>query len=255
MRGELATVDEPYVPKLLSTATSIHFTALSLPTASSFPEWIASKALRTLQLDICDIDDCSGLSCCSTLTSLHLSGCRNVTDAQFAQGIAGCTQLIECKLLNCAKLRADSVVTMLNHCVSLTSLHLLGCFDLEKVFPHITATLELTDFVCSEDLEQTVSLSGAAMRAMALVAPHLTSLELGFTQNSVQDSDIHILVQRCKWLTEIKFHAFDSLTSAALTSIAQYLPTPELYVVDLHGCSGITDEGVITLVQAATNLT
>ena len=255
MRGELSTVDESYFPKLLSNAISIHFAALSLPTVSSFPEWIASKALRTLQIDICDIGDCTGLSCCSTLTSLHISGCRNVADAQFAQGIAGCTQLTECKLLNCAKLRADSVVAMLNHCVSLTSLHLLGYFDLEEVFAHITATLKLTDFVCSEDLEQTVSLSGAAVRAMAQVAPHLTSLELRFVNNSVHDSDIHNLVQRCKLLTEIKFHAFASLTSTALTSIAQYLPTQELYSVDLYGCSGITDAGVITLVQAATNLT
>eukprot|EP01032_Pedospumella_encystans_P010931 gene10931-12754_t len=141
---------------------------------------------------------------------------------------------------------------MLNHCVSLTRLHLLGCFDLEEVFTHITATLELTDLDCSEDPLQFISLSGAAVRAMAQVAPHLTSLDLSFTNNSVEDSDIDMLVQHCRSLDQIKFLNFASITSAAVVSVAQYLS--RLFFVDLDGCFGVSDTGIIALAQAATSL-
>lgn len=172
----------------------------SLPIASSFSQWIASKNLRALQLDNSEFEDCSGLSACSSLTLLRLTSCCNLTDAHFSRGISGCTQLTDCYLLNCAKLRAGSVVAMLNHCVNLTRLHLLGCFDLEEVFTHTTATLVLKDFNCVEDSLQSVLLAGAAIRAMALVTPELTSLDLMITNNSVFDEDVEVLVQHCRHL-------------------------------------------------------
>jgi len=64
------------------------------------------------------------------LTSLNLTGCRNLTDAAVVAVAEHCAGLTSLDLWGCSNLTDAAVVAVAEHCAGLTSLDLWGCSNL-----------------------------------------------------------------------------------------------------------------------------
>lgn len=215
------------------------------------PKW--SPRLIKLQVCVCETVSLGNLSVCPSFTTLVLHFCFKISAESLLESLSGCSQLESFTMRGCDQIKEQAIASILMSHPRLNDLDIGGnnrSYDLALL-------LDMTErqvFKSVRTIDTTLSTTvcSAGMRRLPAVFPQLQKLHLQDNTSNVSDADIDFLCKNCPCLSDLSFREFKFFTSAALLSIARYLPMLEKFSV--FECGEIDDEGVISLAKGCVRL-
>ena len=216
------------------------------------PTWC--PRLVSLQWFASSITSMGSLSAYANLTTLYLYFCSQLSTDSLLDSLRGCDKLESCSIRGCKQIEERAIACILVNHPQLIDIEFGG----DRSHPYNLATVfEMLnqDFVCSvRTIVATISTTvcSVGMHRLPAVFPQLQKLHLDDNTSNVSDADIDFLCKNCQKITDLRLSQFWHLSSAALLSVARYLPL--LRSLNVSRCSAICDEGVIAVAKTCLQL-
>lgn len=213
---------------------------------------IAPECSSLVSLDLGCNDKLSDFSlikfstCFHSLTSLMVYE-TSLTDDCITFTVQNCPYLKSLNINSCKNLTDLSIISIATHCKKLEEL-LMSNISISKIY--IAAiiksipTLTILDISESQYISETTSFANIAS---SFSSQCLTNLNLSY--NDIVDLVVVKITKNCPALTELNLAECEGIGSGPFETFCA-----NLNVLNLHSCSNITDEAIISLSMNAPKL-
>ncbi|KAI0033338.1 hypothetical protein K488DRAFT_47910, partial [Vararia minispora EC-137] len=259
---------KPSVPDFRSLMKIVR--ALSREDASfAYAQFIRRLNFISVAKDVTDAI-LSRLASCSRLERLTLVGCNGLSDEVLAATLPHFPELVAVDLSGVPSVTDQTVNALAQHCPRLQGVNLLSCKHVTS--QSVSALARNCPLLRRVKLSGIVDLTDEPISALALYAPLVLEIDLGNCKH-ITDGPIRDIWLHSHHMREFRLAACDKLTNTAFPAPPYLLHDVEmphegegfpplhlsrmydqLRMLDLTGCSKITDEAIEGIVAAAPKL-
>lgn len=183
------------------------------------------------------------------LKRVNLRGC-NITDESIKVLSSNCRQLEDISLDDCHRLTDEACLQMAKNCSKLTSLNLASCNITDR-------SLEAIGQGCQDlkliDISNCNSIRPAGIASLARDCQDLVSfISKACSRDTINDESLHILGTWCHKLKLVNLNGCSAITDVGIGNLAQ--GCTQLVSLCLSRCHEITDQSLIHLAGSCHQL-
>jgi len=185
---------------------------------------------------------------CSNLRDINFSDCYHLNDEDVHKVAQNCSRLERINLSRCGGITELSIMAIAKYCPNLVYINLTGCHHLTN--SSIKSIIESSRELRILYLAGCTGVSDDVIYAVSNSCKNLQSLHLNLCQN-ISDGAIMTLV-KCQKLSVLEIHGCSSLTDNCVMAISNGFKS--LQELDLKNCVKITNDSINILSLKRPNL-
>ncbi|ODV92916.1 hypothetical protein CANCADRAFT_30926 [Tortispora caseinolytica NRRL Y-17796] len=210
------------------------------------------KIIRRLKLDrlgkeITD-EDLIKIAKCTSLDYVHMPLCQNIKGHGLQCILVRNSKISHLDLTDGMNIKCESL-SYIGRCTELLTLTLTRCINLDDntLYGIVSKCPNLRRL----DVKGCDLITWRSIEAVTRLCPLLKSFSFGNIQFSLPAEMLETILIRLTTLRELNLSLIRSLSNQTLSNLPVGVTFRKLRIIDLSGCSDLSDQGVLHIVQSA----
>lgn len=188
--------------------------------------------------------------CGDFLKRLTLRGCRSVSDTSMQTFSKNCRNLEEINLDDCKQLTDETCISLAKHCHKLGHLNIASCNVTDQSLEAIAEGCKQLRHI---NISNCNKIRPAGIETLARNCTNLVSfISTACDEATINDDSLKVLSSHCHKLKMINLNGCSAITDVGVKHLAQNCP--QLFYCCLSRCFALTDQALVSLGQGCPQL-